>query len=74
MGQREELYTSICNLLLALPIGKRLCICVGFGLGNINLAHSLANVEMIKCSQNENLHMDVIFHVSVDVTLRLIGN
>jgi hypothetical protein len=32
--------------LLALPKMKRLCICAGFGLGDIILAHSLANVEM----------------------------
>jgi hypothetical protein len=32
--------------LLALPIGKRLCISAGFGLGNKKFAHSLANVEM----------------------------
>jgi hypothetical protein len=33
-------------LLLDLPIGKRLCICARFGLGDKILAHSLANVEM----------------------------
>ncbi len=32
--------------LLALPIGKRLHICAGFGLGDKILVHSLANVEM----------------------------
>jgi hypothetical protein len=32
--------------LLALPKMKRLCICAGFGLGDIILAHSLANMEM----------------------------
>jgi hypothetical protein len=32
--------------LLALPIRKKLCTCVGFGLGDKILAHSLANVEM----------------------------
>jgi hypothetical protein len=32
--------------LLVLPIGKRLHICVGFGLGDKILAHSLANVEV----------------------------
>jgi hypothetical protein len=32
--------------LLALPIGKTICICVGFGSGDKILAHSLANVEM----------------------------
>jgi hypothetical protein len=32
--------------LLALPIGKSLCICAGFGPGDKILAHSLANVEM----------------------------
>jgi hypothetical protein len=32
--------------LLVLPIGKRLHICAGFGLGDKNFAHSLANVEM----------------------------
>ncbi len=26
-----------------------------------------------KCSQNENFHMDVIFHVWVDVTLNTLG-
>jgi hypothetical protein len=34
------------SVLLALPIGKRLHIYVGFGLGDKILAHSLANVEM----------------------------
>jgi hypothetical protein len=28
--------------LLALPIGKSLCICAGFGLGDKILTHSLA--------------------------------
>jgi hypothetical protein len=32
--------------LLALSIGKRLCVYAGFGLGDKILAHSLANVEM----------------------------
>jgi hypothetical protein len=32
--------------LMAQPIGKRLRICAGFGLGDKILAHSLANVEM----------------------------
>jgi len=34
------------NHLLVLPIGKRSHIYAGFGLGDKNLAHSLANVEM----------------------------
>jgi hypothetical protein len=29
-----------------LPIGKRLGICAGFGLGDKNFAHSLATVKM----------------------------
>ncbi len=33
--------------LLALPIGKKLHICVGFELGDKILVHWLANVEMI---------------------------
>jgi hypothetical protein len=33
--------------LLTLSVGKRLCISVGFELGDKILAHSLANVEMI---------------------------
>jgi hypothetical protein len=32
--------------LLALPTGKRLCICARFGLGDKKFAHSLANMEM----------------------------
>ncbi len=32
--------------LLVLPIGKRLCIYVEFGLGDKILAHSLVNVDM----------------------------
>jgi len=34
------------SCLLALPIGKRLGICAGFGLGDKNFAHSLVNVGM----------------------------
>jgi len=41
---------------LALPIGKRLCICVGFGLGDKNFAHSLANVEMTNVHKIKNSH------------------
>jgi hypothetical protein len=37
-------WMSCC--LLALPIGKRLGICAGFGLGDKILAHPLANVGM----------------------------
>jgi len=39
---------STLNLdyLLVLPIGKRLHICAGFGLGDKILANSLANLEM----------------------------
>jgi hypothetical protein len=32
--------------LLALFIGKSLCICAGFGPGDKIFSHSLANVEM----------------------------
>jgi hypothetical protein len=40
--------------LLGLPIGKRLCICVGFGFGNKIFAHSLANVEMTSVHRMKN--------------------
>jgi hypothetical protein len=56
---------------LALPIGKILRICARFGLGDKVLVHSLAYGD--KCSHNENFHMDVIFHVWVDVTLNSLG-
>jgi len=46
-------WMSCC--LLALPIGKRLCIYAGFGLGDKILAHSLTNVGMI------NVHKMKIF-------------
>jgi hypothetical protein len=43
------------SILLALPIGKRLCICAGFRLGDNIFAHSMANVEMV------NVHIMKIF-------------
>jgi hypothetical protein len=52
---------------LVLPVGKKLHIYAGFGFGDKILAHSLVNVEMT------NVHMDAIFHVWVDVTLRTLG-
>jgi hypothetical protein len=36
----------VFDYLLALPKGKRVHICGGFGLGDKILDHSLANVEM----------------------------
>ncbi len=33
----------------------------------------LCQCEDDKCSHNENFHMDVIFHVWVDVTLSTLG-
>jgi hypothetical protein len=53
--------------LLALPIGKKLCICARFGLGDKNLAHSVGQCGDNKCSHDENFHMDVIraFHIHI---------
>jgi hypothetical protein len=44
LGEAPHLFMKEGSLL-ALPIGKRLCIYVGFGLKDKNLAHSLANVK-----------------------------
>jgi len=59
--------------LLALPIRKRLHICAGFGLGDKIFVHLFANVEITSVHEIENFHMDVIFHVWVDVTLSTLG-
>jgi hypothetical protein len=40
--------------LLALPIGKRLCIYARFELGDKILVHSLANVEMTSGHRMKN--------------------
>jgi hypothetical protein len=53
--------------LLALTIGKRLHICVGFRLGD-KILTLIGQFGDDKCSQNENFHMHVIFHVWVDVS------
>jgi hypothetical protein len=54
--------------LLVLPIGKKLHICVGFGLGDKILAHSLANVEMTSVQflvfKHFNFHYSVFKHFS----------
>jgi len=56
-------------VLLALSTKKILHICAGFGLGDKILAHSLANVEMTNCSQNENFHMKyIIFSCFLHIT------
>jgi len=44
LGEAPHLFIKEGSLL-ALPIGKRLCIYVEFGLRDKSLAHSLANVE-----------------------------
>jgi hypothetical protein len=53
---------------LVLPIRNRVHKYAKFGLADKTWAPSLADVEMTS-AQNENFHMDVIFHVWVDVTL-----
>jgi hypothetical protein len=54
--------------LLALPIGKRLCMCAGFDL-EIKILLTHWQCENDKCLKNERFRMDVIFHVWVDVTI-----
>jgi hypothetical protein len=56
-GIADEPYLFVMKtlVLLALPIGKRLRIYEGFGLGDNIFAHSLANVEMT------NVHIMKIF-------------
>jgi hypothetical protein len=58
--------------LLALIIGKRVRICVRFGLGD-KILTLISQFGDDKCSQNENFHMDVIFHVWVDANLSTLG-
>ncbi len=59
-------------ILLAFIVGKRLCICANFGLGD-KILTLISQFGDDNYSQNENFHMDVIFHVWVDVTQNMLS-